>query len=191
MVDDVTSQDEQYKMAATEFGDAIGRLAYAYERDPDKRKDLVQDIHFELWRSFKIFDGRSSVRTWVYRVAHNAGASHIMKNKRVSQNTHLTLDDIGEIPDQTNYVDVFERIDQLDQLMTLIQRLNPADRQIITLYLEGLDAAAIGDISGISSGAVATKIHRIKYKLSELFSKGETHVHKRSKSKGLMAKPSI
>ncbi len=173
-----TSQDEQYSLAAAEFGDAIGRLAYAYERDSDKRKDLVQNIHFELWRSFKIFDGRSSVRTWVYRVAHNAGASHIMKNKRISQNTYLNLDDIDEIPDQTDYVDAFERIDQLEQLMALIQRLNPTDRQIITLYLEGLDGAAIGDVVGISAGTTATKIHRIKYKLSELFRKGDTHVHK-------------
>ena len=173
-----TAQDEQYKLASAEFGDAIGRLAYAYERDAEKRKDLVQNIHFELWRSFKIFDGRSSVRTWVYRVAHNAGASHIMKNKRISQNTYLNLDDIGEIPDQTDVVDAFERIDQLEHLMTLIQRLSPTDRQIITLYLEGLDGAAIGEVVGISAGTAATKIHRIKYKLSELFRKGDTHVHK-------------
>lgn len=61
--------------------------------------------------------------------------------------------------------------------MGLIQRLTPTDRQIITLYLEGLEAAAIGEIAGMSSGAVATKIHRIKYKLADLFQKGDTHVH--------------
>lgn len=177
MADKITSQDEQYRLAAAEFGDAIGRLAYAYERDGDKRKDLVQDIHFELWRSFKIFDGRSSVRTWVYRIAHNTAASHILKNKRHSQNTYLNLDDIGDVPDGTDYVDTFERIDQIDQLMSLIQRLSPSDRQIITLYLEGLDGAAIGDVAGMNSGAVATKIHRIKYKLSELFQKGDIHVN--------------
>lgn len=60
--------------------------------------------------------------------------------------------------------------------MALIQRLGPMDRQIITLYLEGLDAAEIGEISGMSAGAVATKIHRIKYKLSDLFQKGDTNV---------------
>ena len=69
MAEKTISQDAQYDIAAAEFSDAIGRLAYAYERDTEKRKDLVQDIHFELWRSFKIFDGRSSVRTWVYRIA--------------------------------------------------------------------------------------------------------------------------
>lgn len=166
------SQDAQYDIAAAEFGDAIGRLAYAYERDPEKRKDLIQDIHFEVWRSFKIFNGRSSLRTWVYRVAHNTGASHILKNKQISKNSYLNIDDVGEIADQIDYVDAFERIDQLDQLMALIQRLGPVDRQIITLYLEGLNGAEIGDIAGISSSAAATKIHRIKYKLSEIFNKG-------------------
>jgi len=76
-----TAQDEQYRLAALEFSEAIGRLAYAYEYDADKRKDLVQDIHFELWRSFKIFDGRSSVRTWVYRIAHNTGSKPCAQTK--------------------------------------------------------------------------------------------------------------
>lgn len=178
MVTTVTSQDAQYDKAAIEFGDAIERLAYAYERDADKRKDLVQEIHFAIWRSFKIFDGRSSVRTWVYRVAHNTGVSHILRNKRISQNSYLNIDDVGEIVDQTDYVHAFERLDQVDQLMALIQRLAPLDRQIIALYLEGLDGAEIGEISGLTPSAVGTKIHRIKHKLSELFQKGETHVRR-------------
>jgi len=176
VVSKLTSQGEKYQQAAAEFGDAINRLAYAYERDDEKRKDLVQDIHFELWLSFTPFDGRSSLKTWVYRMAHNTGASHITKNKRISQHIFLNLDDIDKVPDPTDTVDAFEKIEQLDQLMALIDRLKLADRQVITLYLKGLDAAAVGEIAGISSGAVATKIHRIKHKLSELFRKGETHV---------------
>ena len=94
-----TAQNEQYRLAANEFGEAIGRLAYAYEYDADKRKDLVQDIHLELWRSFKLFDGRSSVRTWVYRIAHNTGASHVLKQKRLSRKSYLKIDDMKELTD--------------------------------------------------------------------------------------------
>ena len=171
-----TAQDEQYRLAALEFSEAIGRLAYAYEYDADKRKDLVQDIHFELWRSFKLFDGRSSVRTWVYRIAHNTGASHVLKQKRLSRKTYLNIDDMKELTDKVDYAAAFERIDQLDKLMALIQRLKPTDRQIITLYLEGLNACEIGEVAGLSSGAIATKIHRIKSKLVTLFQKGDIHV---------------
>ena len=170
------AQDKQYRLAALEFSEAIGRLAYAYEYDVDKRQDLIQDIHFELWRSFKIFDGRSSLRTWVYRIAHNTGASHVLKQKRISSKTYLNIDDMKELTDKVDYEAAFERIDQLDKLMALIQRLKPTDRQIITLYLEGLNASEIGEVAGLSSGAIATKIHRIKSKLTTLFQKGDIHV---------------
>ena len=170
------AQDKQYRLAALEFSEAIGRLAYAYEYDADKRQDLIQDIHFELWRSFKIFDGRSSLRTWVYRIAHNTGASHVLKQKRISSKTYLNIDDMTELSDQIDHEATFERIDQVDKLIALIQQLKPTDRQIITLYLEGLNACEIGEVAGLSSGAIATKIHRIKSKLATLFQKGDIHV---------------
>ena len=47
------------------FGQALERLATAYEADPEKRRDLVQEIHFAIWRSFAGFDGRCSLRTWL------------------------------------------------------------------------------------------------------------------------------
>jgi RNA polymerase sigma-70 factor (ECF subfamily) len=42
-------------------------------------------------------------------------------------------------------------------------------------YLEGLDAASIGEITGLSAGNVAMKIHRIKNVLARGFRQGGTH----------------
>lgn len=100
----------------------------------------------------------------------------MLKQKRRAARRYINIDDRGEIADQIDHGAEFERIDQLGQLMALIQRLNPTDRQIITLYLEGLNAAEIAEIAGLTAGAVATKIHRIKSKLSILFQNGESHV---------------
>jgi RNA polymerase sigma-70 factor (ECF subfamily) len=58
-------QDGRYTRAAAAFGPALERLARAYEADPDQRLDLLQDIHFALWRSFARYDERCSERTWV------------------------------------------------------------------------------------------------------------------------------
>jgi RNA polymerase sigma-70 factor (ECF subfamily) len=57
----------------------------------------------------------------------------------------------------------------LDRMMVLIHRLDPFDRQVILLYLEGVDAASIGEITGISAGNVATKVHRVKKMLARRF----------------------
>jgi RNA polymerase sigma-70 factor (ECF subfamily) len=68
-----------------------------------------------------------------------------------------------------------QRQDALDKLLLLIQQLKPADRQVILLYLEGLDGASIGEITGISSAHVAVKIGRIKSILARRFKQGTTH----------------
>jgi hypothetical protein len=44
------SPDDFYKTAVEQFGPSLERLVSAYEVDPEKRRDLSQDIHFQLWR---------------------------------------------------------------------------------------------------------------------------------------------
>lgn len=55
----------------------------------------------------------------------------------------------------------------VEQLLVTIHRLAPADRQVMLLYLEDLSAAEIGDVTGMSPGAVAVRIHRIKALLAK------------------------
>jgi RNA polymerase sigma-70 factor, ECF subfamily len=63
----------------------------------------------------------------------------------------------------------------LEQLLALVQTLEPLDRRVILLYLEDVDAASIGEITGLSAGNVATKVHRIKQILSRRFHQGVNH----------------
>jgi RNA polymerase sigma factor (sigma-70 family) len=163
------TQDELYARAAADFGPALGRLARAYERDADRQRDLLQDIHFALWRSFETYEARASVRTWVYRVAHNTAASHALKGKRARTCRMVDLDHIADAPDPSASADSFDETDLLARLMALIHQLKPPDRQVMLLYLDDLDAAAIGEITGLSPGAIATKIHRIKAVLARRF----------------------
>ena len=163
------TQDELYARAAAEFGPALGRLARAYERDTNRQRDLAQDIHFAIWRSLEFYEGRASLRTWVYRVAHNTAASHVMKDKRARTSHWIDLDHAADAPDPAAGAEHYAETDLLSRLMTFIQTLKPPDRQVMLLYLDDLDAKDIGEITGLSPGAVATRIHRIKAVLAERF----------------------
>ena len=153
-------QDELYRQVAGEFGAAMDRLARAYEPDPERRRDLLQDIHVALWRSLALFDGRCSLRTWAYRVAHNTATSRVIRRRGAPELVSLDELDTAAVPQDREQARDRDRA--MDRLMALIRRLGPLDRQIIVLYLEGIDAASIGEITGLSSGNVATKIHRVK-----------------------------
>jgi RNA polymerase sigma-70 factor (ECF subfamily) len=171
-------QDDLYHRVVDEYGAALERLARAYEAGPEDRRDLLQEIHIALWRSFTGFDERCSLRTWVYRVAHNIAVTHISRSRRTKRLNLLNLEELeaSEKPEASRSAAMaVESQLLLRQLYEFIQRLNPPDRQIITLYLEGLDAASIGEITGISPGYAATKIHRIKRILTERFRNGDNH----------------
>jgi RNA polymerase sigma-70 factor (ECF subfamily) len=162
------TQDGFYQEVLTVFGAALSRLARSYEADPEKRRDLLQDMHFGIWRSLMRFDRQCSLRTWVFRVAHNICASHVLKQRRSRDRLLVSLDDVHELPSSHDVTGPLHRQITLDHLYGLVHSLQAVDREVILLYLEGLDAASIGEITGISSGNVATKIHRIKKLLKQL-----------------------
>ena len=89
------TQDDLYREAAGTYDAALERLARAYEADAEVRRDLLQDIHMALWRSFEGFDGRCSLRTWVYRVAHNTAASHVIRQRQKKSQTLVGLEELG------------------------------------------------------------------------------------------------
>jgi len=165
-------QDERYKNAAAEFGRAIERLARGYEADPDRRRDLLQEIHFAMWRSFALFDDRCSLRTWVYRVAHNAAASYVLSRRRVKLEQQVDLEEL-DCADEAADPEVQAGDQQaLAMLQAMILQLKPPDAQVMLLYLEDFDAPAIADVTGLSPGAVATRIHRVKTILAKRFQEG-------------------
>jgi RNA polymerase sigma-70 factor, ECF subfamily len=157
-----------YNDAVAQYGAALSRLARAYESDMEKRRDLLQEIHLQLWRSFEAFDSRCSVRTWVYRVAHHTATSHVVRERR-TYSALVSLETIDQLPDRSPVVDDLDHRNAVERLTTMIRQLKPLDRQVIVCYLEGLDAAATAEITGLSPANVAMKIHRIKSLLARRF----------------------
>lgn len=162
-----TAQDRCYLEAARQFGPALSRLARGYESSPERRQDLLQEIHVALWRSCAIFDGRCSLRTWVYRVAHITATRHVVASKRLRLGDMYSLDEVPELVAPHDEATT-DREDSLQRLFALIVRLKPLDRQVILLYLENFSADAIGEVVGLTSVNIATRIHRIKKLLGSM-----------------------
>jgi RNA polymerase sigma-70 factor, ECF subfamily len=101
----------------------------------------------------------------------------VRRRHRMARERFTTLDDlsVATMPSSDNpEIEIGDR-QVLARLMALIHALAPVDRQVVLLYLEGLDAAAIGEIAGFSAGTVATKLHRLKVVLAHQFHEGGHH----------------
>jgi len=157
-----------YVEACSTYGAALERLARAYEPDADRRLDLLQEIHLALWRSFAAFDGRCSLRTWVYRVAHNVATSQVIRRRRRAPRL-VGLDELAGVPAGIDHEQALDDRRGHERLMTLIHGLEPLARQLMLLYLEGFDAASIAEIAGLSANNVSTRVHRLKKWLAQHF----------------------
>lgn len=167
-----SERDSLYGQLAQEYGPVLARIARSHEADPDLRRDLLQDLHVALWRSLGSYDRRCSLRTWVYRVAHNTTATYVNRRRRSRTVDLCTLDELDSqdlltIPDSSASRAEYDQA--AARLYSLIRRLAPLDSQIMLLYLEDLDAAEIATIAGLSPGNVATKVHRIKRLLMRFY----------------------
>ncbi len=162
-----------YEEAAAQFASAMHRLARATEANAERRLDLLQDMHFQLWKSLSSFDGRCSLKTWVYRIIHNVAASHVDQEKR-RPITSVDFSELDQVPDVTDIGGLFEHDDALAKLHAWIRKLKSSDRQIMTLYLEDLSAAEMSEVTGFKPGAIATRISRLKSKLSQDFKETST-----------------
>jgi RNA polymerase sigma-70 factor, ECF subfamily len=161
--------DETYQEASAAYGAALSRLARAYEAEPDKRRDLLQEIHIEMWKSLSQFNGACSLRTWVFRIAHNVAASHVLRERRRSRVRMVDLEELNATAGAPDSLQAVAEHQALERLTELIRQLIPIDRQVILSYLEGMDAEAIGELTGLSRSNVSTKIHRIKEILRKRF----------------------
>jgi len=144
----------------------IYKIASAYTNTSDDRNDLVQEILYQLWKSFDSFQQKSSAGTWIYRVALNVAIYQLRQsNKRIQ--TILVDEHVLDQHEKDNSDD--EEKWQLFRVQ--MDKLNLLDKGIVMLYLDNKSYDEIAAIIGISKTNVGTKLQRIKEKLKQQINK--------------------
>jgi RNA polymerase sigma-70 factor (ECF subfamily) len=161
----------RFEALAREHEPALRRFVRGYESDIDRQRDLTQDILIAIWRALPSFEGRSSPRTWAYRIAHNVAVTHVVKGARDRLTKAVPIEDVDALFAGDAAKDL-EQHDAVARVAALVRALKPTDAQVILLYLEGLDHAEIADVTGHTATNVAVKVHRIKDALRRLLTKG-------------------
>ena len=79
---EVTDQTEKFLAVLQSHKGIIYKVARSYCADSDDREDLVQDIVFQLWKSFDSYSDEYKYSTWIYRIALNVAISNYRKESR-------------------------------------------------------------------------------------------------------------
>lgn len=143
------------------------KVANSYCRNVEDRKDLVQEIIIQLWKSFDNYDDSFKRSTWIYRIALNVAISFYRKENTRKRISNPFTEGILNFADDDGFED---KETGLSMLQEMISQLKDLDKALMLLYLEEKNHKEISQIIGISETNVATKINRIKNSLKQKFS---------------------
>jgi RNA polymerase sigma-70 factor (ECF subfamily) len=154
------NKETDFSRIVREHKSTIYTVCYMFSKDKQEVDDLFQEVLVKLWQGYDSFQGKSDLRTWIYRVSLNTCISIDRKKKR--RKTQPLLEGI----------DLFDKNDadnrQTDMLHERIGRLQPFDRAIVLLWLENMSYEEIAQIVGISVKNVSVKLYRIKEQLKQM-----------------------
>ena len=157
-------KEHQFELLVRQHKRTIYTVCYMFSHNKAEVDDLFQEILIRLWNGFDHYEGRSSARTWVYRVALNTAINQDKKERRRIETVPLTVD-----------IDPFEadnpQTRQVRKLHDLISQLELVDRSLVLLWLEGIPYDEIGAIIGITPNNVGVRLARIKEKLVQMSKK--------------------
>jgi RNA polymerase sigma-70 factor (ECF subfamily) len=141
-------------------------------RDPEDAKDVLQDTLLAMARGIRDFRGASSLSTWLYTVARSfcikkrrkglfGAVEHSLESEVARESAALA--DAGPRPDEAVGAKIIERA-----LERAIGSLEPGYREVLVLRdMEGLPAAEVAEILGLSVQAVKSRLHRARLSVRE------------------------
>ncbi|MEL6592708.1 MAG: sigma-70 family RNA polymerase sigma factor [Bacteroidota bacterium] len=144
----------------------LERICRFYLKEIEARKDLMQEIVFQIWRSRERYRGDAHLNTWLYRIALNTALAYVRKNKKRFHESLAQVESIGS--DANSPIEQLVRKNRKQRLIQAIKQLKSLDQTVVLLYLEELSYEEIAEVTGLTTTNVGAKISRIKKRLSTI-----------------------
>lgn len=150
--------ETQFGKLVKEHKSTIYSVCYMFSNDPDEVNDLFQESLINVWQGLSAFKGKSSPKTWIWRITLNTCIS--WERKKKLKTVPLSME-----------INLFEDKDvntkQVNMLKQRIGLLRPFDRAIVLLWLENMSYEEIAAIVGITIKQVSVRLFRIKEQLKQ------------------------
>lgn len=161
-------REQLFEQILSQHTRALWRIARSYAGSVGEEQDLHQEMLLQIWRSLASFRGESALGTWVYRVALNTALTG-----RRRMRLREAVEVVAESPPEAVAPGTHGLSDSpLAVLDDFLAALGEIDRSVMLLYVEGLSHEEIGLVTGLSRGAAAVRLHRLKQRFVERYLEG-------------------
>jgi RNA polymerase sigma-70 factor (ECF subfamily) len=165
----------------------VFNLAARLLGDGEEARDVAQNVFLHVYRKLGQFEGRSTLRTWIYRITVNQCHNRRRWWKSRRKQKEEPLDDVAAGPDAIRLADERPESSPFDQtrrrerarrVQQALLQLSFDHRAVLVLReIEGQSCEAIADTLGIAAGTVKSRLSRareaLRKRLAVVIGEGE------------------
>ena len=168
----MSTEDDRHLLTRIATGDTQAMRAL-YERhhsallgfirsrggDDTTADDVLHDTMLDVWRNANKFQGRSSVKTWIFTIARNKLIDRMRSAARVSLVAEVP-DVVDDSPDAET---IMESAQNVARVRACLDKLKEVQRTVIRLaFYEGLTYEDIAEIEGVPAGTIKSRVFHAK-----------------------------
>jgi len=146
--------DKIYK----KYKDAVYNYVFWRVYNEEDAIDITQEVFVKVYKGLDGFQGRSSIKTWIFSIAHNT-VLNFLTRKKIDENdieVHFLSD--GS----------YKRMEVRIKVLRAMEKLSPEHMEILKLYyFDGFSYKEIAKLLKISTGTVKSRLNRAKTSLRE------------------------
>ncbi len=164
---DRKAQHELYDQTVTRIHHLLLKMA----GNAEDAFDIAQDTYIKAFAAIERFDGRSTVDTWLYRIAVNEALQFFRRGKREQRKREQLAGTVAQSSETPNSGSDERSTMKMDVVAALAE-LEPDDRAILLLrYQEGLDYSALAEVLDCPAGTIASRLNRARKRIREKLEK--------------------
>lgn len=163
----VNGDSQEFAKLVDSYKDLVFTVAFRMLKNREEAEEVAQDSFIKIFKSLKSFQGDSKLSTWIYRIAYNTCLDRIKKNKIGQNSVPITEVSNYQVAEMNNALDTMLKQEKSEMIKKCIQKLNPADAAILTLfYFEEQSLNELGSTLNLSMNTAKVKLFRARKRLA-------------------------
>nr|WP_298794772.1 sigma-70 family RNA polymerase sigma factor [uncultured Allomuricauda sp.] len=163
----VNGDSQEFAKLVDSYKDLVFTVAFRMLKNREEAEEVAQDSFIKIFKSLKSFQGDSKLSTWIYRIAYNTCLDRIKNNKIGQNSVPITEVSNYQVAEMNNALDTMLKQEKSEMIKKCIQKLNPADAAILTLfYFEEQSLNELGSTLNLSMNTAKVKLFRARKRLA-------------------------
>lgn len=157
-----------------EHRDFVWRCLYHQGVDGSFVEDALQDVFLVVHRKLSFFDGRTSIRSWLYGISRRVASEYRRGTRRGTRHLHVLPQ-----PDQASQRNEYGRVAALQEMKQLLDGLDETKREVFILAeLEGMTAPEIAEVLQINVNTIYARIRAARKSFDKAVARHQLRQHR-------------